>query len=290
MRYILENEFLKVQVDDHGAELRGVYGKAEAVEYMWQADPAFWGRTSPVLFPFVGSLKNKQYTHEGKVYSMGQHGFARDMDFTLVSQTENELWFRLTDTAETLEKYPFRFVLELGYRLNGRAVTVLWRVHNPDSKPMHFSIGAHPAFNCPIGGEKDKTGYRVAFGGKESIYHHGITAAGLSLRERIDLPMENGTAVLSPAFFDRCYLIEDRQANEVSLITPEGKTYVTVRFDTPLFALWSPEGKNAPFVCIEPWFGRCDAVDFEGTLADREYGNTVNGGETFETSYEIVFG
>ena len=146
----LENDKLKVKVNLHGAELRSIYGKENELEYLWNADAKFWNRSSPVLFPFVGSLKNKKYTHDGKEYAMGQHGFARDMDFTMISQSEDEVWFAVKDTEETYAKYPFHFELEVGYRLEGKELTVMWKVKNVNDSDMHFSIGAHPAFFCPV--------------------------------------------------------------------------------------------------------------------------------------------
>ena len=73
----------------------------------------------------------------------------------------------------------------------------------------------------------------------------------------------------------------------MSLLTPEGKPYITVSFDAPLVALWSPNKEGSPFVCIEPWYGRCDKEDFSGTLAEREWGNVLSGGEVFEAEYSI---
>lgn len=35
---------------------------------MWDAKPEYWKRTSPVLFPIVGSLNNGSYRYEGKEY------------------------------------------------------------------------------------------------------------------------------------------------------------------------------------------------------------------------------
>ena len=115
MRYTLENENLKVEIDSFGAEIKSVKRKSDNFEYMWCGDKKYWGRTSPVLFPFVGAPKNKEYRYDGKTYTMGQHGFARDMEFTLEAQTEENISFVLTDTAETCEKYPFHFALHIGY-------------------------------------------------------------------------------------------------------------------------------------------------------------------------------
>ena len=293
MRYVLENEKLRVEIDSFGAELKSVKDKTTNQEYMWQGDPKYWGRTSPVLFPFVGSLKNGSYLHEGKTYTMPQHGFARDMEHQMLSKTETTIYFKLVTSEETLANYPFSFVLNIGYELVENELKVLWEVSNNSvNKHMHFGIGAHPAFNCPIHGEDSKAGYKLFFGGVDEIRHHGNELdSGLSLDEDLVLPLENHRATITPEFFDRCtYIVEGRQTNEVGIEDPDGNRFVTVLFDMPLFALWSPEGKNAPFLCIEPWCGRCDSVDFEGTLKARAFDNCLEAGNKFNTSYTIRFG
>ena len=155
--YQLKNEELTLTVISAGAEMKSLKDNKTEQEYLWQADPKFWGRTSPVLFPIVGNYAQKQSVYEGKTYTLSQHGFARDMEFDLESQTEEEIWFVLKDTESTLEKYPFHFILKVGYRLSGRQVEVMWKVENPNDKKMYFSIGGHPAFNCPLKeGEKQE--------------------------------------------------------------------------------------------------------------------------------------
>lgn len=291
MRYYLENEILRAEIDSFGAELKSVRRKADDHEYMWYADKTYWARTSPVLFPFVGSLKNKEFVYNGKHYPMGQHGFARDLEHTLLSHEEKEIWFSLSSTEETLAKYPFPFVLKIGYALSGQELKVMWKVENPAGQTMYFSIGAHPAFICPVHGEADKSGYRLYFGGLDEVHHHGNTLdTGLSIQEDLILPLTDHRAVITPGFFDRCtYMIEGNQTGEVGIEDPQGNRIITMTFDTPLFAIWSPEGKNAPFLCIEPWYGRCDSVDFEGTLQERAYTNVLNAGEVFEASYTIRY-
>ena len=292
MRYVLENEFLRVEIDSFGAELKSVLNKETNFEYMWQADPTYWGRTSPVLFPFVGSLKDKCYTYEGKTYPMGQHGFARDMEHALVSKTDTEIYFELLSNDETLAKYPFVFALNLGYELVNNELRVIWKVTNTSSeKTLQFSIGAHPAFNCPIHGEENKAGYKFYFADVDEIHHHGHTDTGLSVEEDIVLPLENHRAVMTPEFFDgSTYIIEHPTTKEIGVEDPAGNRILSVLFDMPIVALWSPPGKNAPFLCIEPWFGRCDAADFEGSLEERAFNNALDAGKTFETSYTMRFG
>ncbi len=293
MRYVLENETLRVEIDSLGAELKSVMNKATGQEYMWQGDPKFWGRTSPVLFPFVGRLKNDSFLHGGVTYPMGQHGFARNIEHNLISKNDDSIKFKLVTNDETLKCFPFSFSLHIGYELKGNELKVLWEVRNNSrEKHMHFSIGAHPAFNCPIHGEDSKEGYKLYFEGANEIHYHGITKdTGLSIKEDLLLPLENNRVAITSDFFDRgTYIAEGNQTKAIGLEDPSGNRIVTVLFDMPLFGLWSPEEKNAPFLCIEPWCGRCDSVDFEGTLKAREYDNVLEAGEKFNTSYLIRFG
>lgn len=287
MRVFLENEYLKVEVDTFGAEVKSVLSKSVYREYMWYGNPKFWGRTSPVLFPFVGSLKEKKYTWQGKEYAMGQHGFARDHVFELVVQEEDALWFSFSSDEETRKKYPFDFVLEIGYKLVENTLKVLWRVKNPSEETMYFSIGAHPAFLCT----EKKEGYRLYFEGVDEIVHHGNDVeSGMALRENLKLLLTKNRVAITEDFFDRCtYMIEGNQTKCVGIEDSKGNRIVDVRFDTPLFAIWSPEKKNAPFICIEPWYGRCDAEDFNGDLSQREFTNTLGGKEVFEGGYEMTF-
>ena len=313
MRYILENEKLRVEIDSFGAEIKSVISKADRREYMWCGDKKYWARTSPVLFPFVGSLKNKEYVAKGKTYPMGQHGFARDMEHELLRQSDDTIWFSLKSNEETLAKYPYAFQLRIGYQLTEQCVKVLWKVENTGNEILPFSIGAHPAFNCPMGEQESKAGYRISFGRfaeqpkntacntiidsnatllpVDVIHHHGNTRdTGLAVTEDLELTLQDGMCDITEGFFDRCtYMIEGNQANCVGLIDPEGNEYVKVLFDTPLFAIWSPEEKNAPFVCIEPWYGRCDHVDFRGEISDREFTNFLEAGRTFHGEYVMMF-
>lgn len=290
--YFLENEKLIVKIDSFGAEVKSVLSKSNYREYMWYGDSKFWGRTSPVLFPFVGSLKDKKYSYKGVEYPMGQHGFARDMEFKLVNITQSEAEFELTDNEDTLKKYPFKFVLKIVYTLSDNELNVKWIVKNPSDETMYFSIGAHPAFLCPIHGEKSKEGYGIYFEGVDEIQHHGNTIdTGLAkMDEDITLNLTNNIAKITEDFFDRCtYMIENNQTKVVGLVDKDDNKIVDVSFDTPLFAIWSPEKKNAPFLCIEPWYGRCDATTFDGDITKRDHTNVLNSKEEFTGGYSMKF-
>lgn len=281
------NDKITIQVDSFGAELKSLKRTDKDMEYMWDGDPAYWKRTSPVLFPFVGGLQDGTYRYKGSDYPMSQHGFARDMECKLVSQTAHALWFELSSDEKTMEKYPFAFLLELGYELEDYTVHVKWRVKNPSADDMYFSIGAHPAFVCPINKEGRQSDYKIGFdtdGGLEiSLLQNGLISGETKM-----YPLEKSCLQITGHLFDGdALVIEHDQAHKVTLIAPDGKPYVSVGFDAPLFGIWSPPGKNAPFICIEPWYGRCDRAGFTGTLEDREWEMRLKAGETFEASYTI---
>ena len=287
MIYTIKNKSLTVKIDSHGAEVKSV--KKNGTEYMWCGNPKFWGRTSPVLFPFVGSVRNGKYKTGNREYAMGQHGFARDMEFELVSQTDSSAVFSLRSDTETLAKYPFGFVLEITYKITENTLNVGWSVKNPDSGEMYFSIGAHPAFMCPVKDGK-QTEYKLRFNTDKDIEYYLLDDGLLDRARKYQLELEDGYADIAPGMFDRdALIIEGGQASEISLCYPDGSAYVTVRTSAPLFGLWSPAGKNAPFICIEPWYGRCDASDFDGELSEREYSNTLAAGVVFNAEYTVEF-
>lgn len=319
----LSNGKISIGVKDHGAELCSI--KCGEREYLWQADPEFWARHSPVLFPIVGSVWNKEYRSHGKVFNLGQHGFARDMDFTLVSKTENEIWYRLQSSEETLEKYPYQFVLEIGYRIENRTVQVIWRVTNPADaslqgaggagEDLYFQIGAHPAFHWPLLSDEAiaegtaamkevlaqscQRGYfklglaqtgAASEGAVEGLRKSVIGAAGcfdpaLSCEQKL----QDGcyVALDTEVFAKDALVFEDSQVNAVTLCGQDRNPYLTIRYNAPVIGLWSPPGKNAPFVCIEPWYGRADSCNYSGLYEDKPWINRLPAGESFEGGYTI---
>ncbi|MBQ3523470.1 MAG: aldose 1-epimerase family protein [Clostridia bacterium] len=278
MRFHLENDYLAISVDTHGAELSSIINKKENKEMLWQGDPEYWGRKSPVLFPVVGKYKKGKTTYEGKEYSLGQHGFARDMEFVIAKKTSNKLTFILESNHKTLEVYPFNFRLTCTFQLVDNKIIVGWEVQNTDNKKIYFSIGAHPAFYC----EKSKT---VLTMNSENLKYSLVNADGLYTPKKYDVESE---FVLHDSIFDNdALIIENSNVTEVSLVDND-KEYITVKFDAPLFGIWSPTKKNAPFVCIEPWFGRCDAEDFNGDITEREWSNALEIGEKWYKEYEII--
>lgn len=279
-RYKLENELIEIEVDEHGAELKSLVRKDTGTQYMWNADSKYWGRTSPVLFPFVGAVKNGTYHTKRKSYSMGQHGFARDMDFSLSDKTADTLWFELKSNDITLEKYPYEFLFRIGYRIENNKVMVIWYVENIGSEILPFSVGGHPAFN-------NRKNSKLLFDVDGSIKSRTLVN-GLAGDEIETIPLNKSFLDVTKKLFDKdALVIENQSIHKVSLCEESGEAYLTLTADCPLMGIWSPVGSDVPFVCIEPWYGRCDSIHFDGELSEREYGNLLNPNESWEREYTI---
>ena len=304
MAKTITNGSISITVEDHGAELSSI--RRGSREYLWGAYPEFWKRHSPVLFPIVGSVWNGEYRSAGNVYKMGQHGFARDMDFKLVVDEKDYVEYELASSDETLARYPYPFILRIGYRLHADTIDVVWKVTNPADREMVFQIGAHPAFYWPMltddvisGGvgemnkalaETSARGYFKFADGTESIERTLITEGGcVDVNKKQTVQLQDGYLKLDgDVFAHDALILENGQVQEVTLCDDDKRPYLTLRWDAPLVGLWSPPGKNAPFVCIEPWYGRADRVNYDGTYEAKDYANRLAPHETFAVKYSIV--
>lgn len=285
----LKNDMLTVEISELGAELQSI--RKGGKEYLWWGEDRFWNRRSPVLFPIVGSVWEKRFRVNGKEYEMGQHGFARDCMFEVVSASDTEIWYRLESTEDMLQSYPWPFVLEIGYRLSDNVLEVLWRVKNTGDSEMFFQIGAHPAFLYPnYDPETEDRGF-FAFDNTENLQCIGFKEKGcVDADARYPLPLdEDGLLHLRKDTFDQVdtFVLQDGQVHKVIFLQQDRTPYLTVTYDAPVIGLWSPPELNAPFVCIEPWYGRCDRAPFEGEFKDRDWVNGLAAGETFSAAYTI---
>ena len=161
----LKNEILEVNVKSSGAELTSV--KKDGIEYLWHGRE-YWKRNAPILFPIVGRLVNDEVEIEGNKYSMGQHGFARDMEFLEVESGNDFVTYLLRYNEETLKKYPYKFELYVSYKLIENFIEVEYRVKNVDDKNIMFCIGGHPGFAWPIADGEKFEDYYIKFEKKET--------------------------------------------------------------------------------------------------------------------------
>lgn len=272
----LENNHFIVGILATGAELRSVVNKSTSYEYIWQADASVWNRSSPVLFPFVGKLKNDTYFFRGKDYHLPQHGFARNYDFELLESSENQAVFELRSNASTKENYPFDFALKLSYTLHENELHLDYSVHNTGNEVMYFSLGAHPAFNLPDGLEN----YYLAFEEEEHFNRH-LLKAGLRTQEQQEVPMQGNHLLLKEEYFaDDAIVLKSMQSKQISIINLQNKKLLSLEAEGyPYYGIWA---KNPfPFLCLEPWHGIADSIDTTGELTEKEGIRSLASSEVF---------
>ena len=289
----IENQFLRVCVDAHGAELCSIFDKTRNHEVIWNADPAYWQRHAPVLFPFVGKVNKGAYRYKGISYSMGQHGFARDMDFTLVGTTDDSITYVLKSEEATLAKYPFAFELEIMHRIEGNKVYVEWKVTNPSAdEPLYFSIGAHPAFNVPVLPGTKKDDYYVYFEGKDELEYVSLdpVAEAADAEHPHKLVLDGGFLPVTMDLFDNdAFIFDFGQVEKVAICYPDKTPYVTSDCKGfPSVGVWSKPKTDAPYICLEPWIGRVDNMGFTGELPEKFEEQCAQPGESFKAVYTIT--
>jgi galactose mutarotase-like enzyme len=270
-----------------GAELQRIFHKVHQLDYLWNADPAYWAKHSPVLFPIVGTLKENKYYYQGKSYPMGRHGFARDRDFIVEKQLPAELVFLLHSDAETMKIYPFDFEFRIRYTLDGDEISTEYLVKNTGASTLLFSVGGHPAFRLPLTPDTLFSDYYLHFGEKENLSHWPISPDGLILTQPI--PLLNDTDrlnLLKPLFYRDALVFKYPASSEISILS--SKTSHGIHFqmgEFPFLGIWS--AKDADFLCIEPWCGIADLVNSNQQLESKEGIEKLSPGKTFSRQWRV---
>ncbi|MBL7927062.1 MAG: aldose 1-epimerase family protein [Bacteroidia bacterium] len=283
MIYTISNQQIQISVKQAGAELCSIKNLT-GTEFMWQAG-AQWQRHAPVLFPIVGKLKDNGFNYNDKKYALTQHGFARDMLFNCVAKTDT-ITCTLIDDAFTQEKYPFKFKLDIIYSLLSDGVLVSYRITNTGSQLMPFSVGGHPAFNCPLLADEKFEDYEIVFD-KSASLSSLMLQNGLFDGSVKHLASDSNRFSLHKHIFDDDALVfENLHAKHVKLLSKKTGSFVEMSLEGfPYLGIWSKPG--APFVCLEPWCGRADSVNANGNLFDKTGIEILAPGAQFERTYSI---
>jgi galactose mutarotase-like enzyme len=273
-----------------GAELTGIKTK-DGTEYLWQADPAFWARRSPLLFPVVGALPGKTYSFEGKTYPLENHGFIKSRNFNVAEQKPDYLLYEFTADEQSLAVYPFLFSLTVGYRVREKTLSVEYGVKNIDSKTLYFSIGAHPAFRAPLTAGEKREDFDLIFEKKETLRRHYLTPDNVLSGETGPFLSAQDTVPVSPALFERgAVVLKNHLSRSVTLKSRVSGRFVRVDFmGFPYLGIWSPKG-DVPFVCIEPWYGVMPQADSGQDITKKEGVMPLAPGKIFESVYQVTVG
>ncbi|WP_395319817.1 aldose 1-epimerase family protein [Fructilactobacillus frigidiflavus] len=285
---ILKNDFLRVEIDQLGAEIKSIKRIDNELEYLWQGKPEFWKRQSPILFPIVGKLKNDSYQYNGKTYHMTQHGFARDKQFTVVNATADRVEFSLTSDEQTKLIYPFDFTLNVTYQLVKNNIDVAIKVINTGNDEMYFSIGAHPGFNIPLLPKQENfADYYVVAAPRRKFDLMQINADGLSSKSD-NAPLDSPVQLSHDLFKHdaKIFDIGENQTSMVMLQSDKSEHGVSIMADhCQYIGFWSI--KDADFVCLEPWWGIADTKDSNGILKDKKGIIKLEGQRDFNVNFSI---
>ncbi len=279
MKLSIQNQNLIAFFNTKGAELISL--KTEVREYIWDGNPEFWGKHAPVLFPIVGTLKNNNFTHDNKVYNLSRHGFARDLEFEVLEQTENSIVFSLVSNSETLEHYPFDFEFQIKYFLEEKTLKIEYSVFNKSQEKMPFSIGAHPAFALP----NDFESYSLKFSENEILKYYLLENDLISEVSK-KIILKDHKLPLSYSIFENDALVFKTLKSKSITISENSEPFIKVNFDEfPNLGIWTKP--KAKFICIEPWFGYSDTINCDGNLYKKEGIIILNPNSEFTTNFFI---
>ena len=285
MQNSLSNQFLRILVNPVGAELNSIQTVADNFEYLWQPDPKYWRRQSPLLFPIVGRVKDDRYRVDGKEYPMENHGFVKECRFDLLEDSSGRLVYQLESNTDTLQKYPYHFRLQVSYGLNGRKLEVGYNITNCDQRRMFFSIGAHTGFRCPLETFETMNDYRLEFEQEEQVERYLIKDNLLIGGKELFFNNENVLPLSYELFKKGAFVMKDLKSYQVVLKSDKSSRLIKVSFKGfPYLVIWSQPG---PFVCIEPWYGVNGSENFEGDISEKEGIQALAVGEGFECNYQI---
>jgi len=289
MLYTLENDTFQLTASEHGGELHSLYSKKTNTDYLWQGNPNYWKYHAPLLFPIVGRCINNKYLFNDKTYELPQHGLARTSEFILVEQGPQMLTFELKSSPQSLTIYPFEFIFHVTYTLQDHGVKTTLSVQNPASKQLLFSVGAHPAFMCPIDPADDLDDCFLEFSEKETASIIPLSNKGFLTHQHTPYLIDTKKLPLHKDLFEKDALIFDTlKSTTVSLKSKHSKKSLTMDFhEFPFFGIWAPKS-GAPFLCLEPWHGHADYDDFTGDLKTKEGILALPPNNKFTCSFAVI--
>lgn len=286
----IHNDDLDVEIDEKGAQPHSI--RYQGNEYLWQGDPASWKRQAPVLFPFVGRLKNDEYQYQGKTYHQTQHGFARDERFTVIDKAPDKVVMQLHDNERTRQAYPFKFELTIRYQLDQQGLKVSYDVYNTSQeKTLIYAIGAHPGFNVPLNSQGDFTHQQVEVDPATTYSRIKLVAPGpyndLEHPQTIDL---STPLMLNHDLFQKDAIVLSTHEKPVTVTVTDQSRQHGVHVQTlnnKYIGIWSPYPAKANLLCIEPWWGIADGIDGDGQLVHKQSMEYLSAGAHQQYQFSI---
>jgi galactose mutarotase-like enzyme len=288
----IENSQFKVEINEHGAELTHLVNKSENFDYIWNNN--IWPKHAPILFPAIGRSVGDTYEYNGKTYEMPQHGFVSDQDFTVEAKSDTNLVLALTANDETKKFYPFNFKLIIAFNLSSNGLKLIFTVDNLDNQKFSFSLGSHPAFNVPINGEGAFTDYQLEFSPNElNLNQFEIIKVPAPYRTGKVIPIagaNKGTINLNYEMFAAgLVIVENDGILSVKLSSEKTNHSIEILLaDFRYVCLWTKEGADAQFLCIEPFLGLPDVNGRQSELLTKEANILLDPHQSKSFQYQMI--
>ncbi len=279
MIYYAENDFFILGVKEMGAELTSLKSKKTGIEYIWCGNTDIWYGQSPILFPIIGRLLDDKYRINGIEYSMEKHGIVRKKQFKLIDKTKDSLTFSQTNDDISEKSFPYSFDLQVKFQLTDNGLDVTHTIINNDEKLMYYSFGAHPGFNCEIGDY-------LEFENEEKLLTERIDEESILIEEKFPVDIIDKKLFLTKDLFSKDALILSGYTSKyISLKSNNHNRVIKFNFNSPLLGIWAKP--NAPYVCIEPWWGVNDNYDKKHDISEKRGIMTLNSKETAAYNWNI---
>lgn len=275
----LFNSNITAKINHNGAELYSL--ESNNKEYIWEGNPVFWGKHSPVLFPIVGTLKDNTYTYNSISYQLSRHGFARDTTFKLIEKKDDWAVFSIESNEDTKKVYPFEFELQLIYSLENNHLNISYKVINKGMGQMPFSIGAHPAI--VLSGKFEN--YSIQFEKEEPLVYNLLENDLISNAVKTLPTLDNRVALDYSLFENDALIFKNLKSNYLTIFKNQIPMVRMHYKDFPHLGIWTK--MNAPFLCIEPWFGYSDSNESTGTILEKEGIQILESKTSFNAQFSI---
>lgn len=291
MNYTIKNELLTVEIANIGAEIKKI--QFNSIDYLHDSNPLFWGRSAPILWPNIGTIKDDAATINEVKYPMKKHGFLRDTLFDIKTHNENKIILTTSSNEVSQKYYPFAFTIEITYELINDTIRSSIQFTNHSKKQMPFNLGLHPAFKVPLYENEKFEEYVIEFG-KSGTYEMptvNLENGTIDFTKRYRTFTNLKTLPLNYSDYNYDALIfENINTNTVTLKHLTHNHGIEFNFpEFPMLGIWTPANKKAPFICLEPWIGCADTPDTDGDFTKKRELIWLEPNKTKTLNYTIKF-
>lgn len=287
-KVFIQNNHLKIGINSKGAELANIQSATNKKEYLWTADPQFWGRHSCVLFPYIGKVWKDQFRIGDQVFAGKQHGIARNLPFENILLEDDKAIFQLQYDEATLKAYPYKFRLLMKYFLEKNKIRIIYEVENLDDQSIYFSLGAHPGFNLPLEKNEKRSDYSLVFEKDEWAESLNLKDGHLEGSSRDIFGGKNVIPISDDLFDQDALIFKNLESNQVHLVNQDGVKIWTFSFEGfPYLGIWSKD-ESSPFICIEPWLGVADKVSADWDFREKDGVIELKKGNNFKCEHSVI--